>query len=70
MSEDNGKDLAERLRDSARAQQAIDAAVREAVRTHKLLGRPIVTMRDGQIVWIPPEEIELPGEANGKAHAR
>jgi glutaredoxin-related protein len=34
-------------------------AVRDAVRTHKLLGQPIVTWRDGQVVVLPPEQIPL-----------
>jgi hypothetical protein len=35
-------------------------AVREAVRRHKLLGYPIAVSRGGKVVWIPPEEIEIP----------
>lgn len=48
-------------------------AVRDAVLRHKLLGQPIVVWRDGQVVWVPPEEIEVAPEepphsaANGVA---
>ena len=35
-------------------------AIREAVLRHKLLGQPIVVSRDGKVIWIPPEEIEVP----------
>ena len=42
-------------------------AVRDTVREHKLLGQPIVVWRDGKVVWIPPEEIELEEETNGAA---
>jgi hypothetical protein len=62
MSENGKRDLGELLRDSRLIQRAIGKAVREAVRRHKLLGQPIVTMRDGKVVWIPPEEIEIPEE--------
>jgi hypothetical protein len=43
-------------------------AVREAVRRHKLLGESIVIWRDGKVVVVPPEEIEVePVEKNGSA---
>jgi hypothetical protein len=35
-------------------------AVREAVLRHKLLGNAIAVGRGGKVVWIPPEEIEVP----------
>lgn len=40
--------------------RAMRKAVREAVRRHKLLGNPIAVSRGGKVVWIPPEEIEIP----------
>jgi hypothetical protein len=65
MNANGPKDIGELLRDSKKIQQAIQAAVHEAVRTHKLLGRPIVVWRDGKVVWVPADQIELPGEKNG-----
>ncbi|MBI2298026.1 MAG: hypothetical protein HYU66_03585 [Armatimonadetes bacterium] len=45
---------------------AIDRAARRGVRKallrHKLLGEPIVVWRDGKVVTIPAEEIEVPEE--------
>lgn len=41
-------------------ERAMRKAVREAVLQHKLLGNPIAVWRDGKVVWIPPEEIEVP----------
>jgi hypothetical protein len=42
----------------------IDAAVRKAARlawiAHKREGLPIPVWKDGQTVWIPPDEIEIP----------
>ncbi len=38
---------------------AIDRAVRAALARHKALGQSIVVWRDGKIVWLAPEEIEL-----------
>jgi hypothetical protein len=41
----------------------IDAALTEAVRgalvMHKRMGYPVVAWRDGRVVWIPPEQIEV-----------
>jgi hypothetical protein len=38
---------------------ALQRAVRKALWQHKQLGNPICTWRDGQVVWIPPEEIPV-----------
>ena len=44
--------------------KAIEAAMRrgihEALRRHKLLGESIAVSRDGKVVIVPAEEIELP----------
>lgn len=37
--------------------EALKKAVREAILQHKREGLPIVIYRDGQAVWVPPEEI-------------
>ena len=37
--------------------EAIRQAGREAVIVHKKMGWPMVTCRDGKVVWIPPEEL-------------
>jgi hypothetical protein len=47
--------LAQRLAITA----AMQRAVRRAVWEHKQLGNPICILRDGQVVWIPPEEIDV-----------
>jgi hypothetical protein len=52
---------------------AIARAAREAVLQHARAGYPVATMRDGKVVWIPPEEIlarfAAPPAPNGKAEA-
>ena len=35
-------------------------AVNDALRMHKRLGNPIAVWRDGKVVIIPPEEINVP----------
>ena len=36
--------------------QAIQQGVREALREHALLGRPVCVWRDGKVVWLSPAE--------------
>jgi hypothetical protein len=38
--------------------EAMNAAVRDAVQLHKENGLPLVIWRDGKAVWITPEEAE------------
>lgn len=51
--------------------RAIDEALREAARDarrlYKACGRPMATWKDGQVVWIQPDEIQIddPGEEPG-----
>jgi hypothetical protein len=52
--------------DTAGLDKAMGKAMNGAQRMHKLLGFPIVVCRDGKVVWIPPEEIELLPEENGQ----
>ena len=39
--------------------QALEQAAREAYLLHKRLGRPVIAWENGQIVEIPPEQIEV-----------
>ena len=45
--------------DPSSIRTALSAAVREARLRHKLLGQPVVEWRDGQVVLVPAEEIEI-----------
>jgi imidazolonepropionase-like amidohydrolase len=58
--------IADLMRDNELLERAMRSAIREDRRKHKLLGYPIVIVRDGKIVWVPPEEIDLGEEMNGK----
>lgn len=48
-----------RFRDTARILKAMDEAVRAAILDHKRAGNPIATWRDGQVVWLSPDEIDV-----------
>ncbi|OKH39332.1 hypothetical protein NIES2119_06215 [[Phormidium ambiguum] IAM M-71] len=47
------------LSDEKKVTQALAKAVREALRKHKQTGNSVAVWRDGKVVWIPPEEINL-----------
>lgn len=49
----------EALADWDRITKALQAGVREALMRHKQVGNSIVVMKDGQMVWIKPEEIHI-----------
>ena len=62
MNVDATRSIEERAKDNALVLQAMDEAVHEAMRVHKLLGYPIATWEDGQVKIVPPEEIPLNGQ--------
>ncbi len=41
-------------------ERALQRAVRHALLMHKRIGNPIAIWRDGRVVIIPPEEIDIP----------
>lgn len=47
----------ERLSDWKAREAAARQAVREAVLQHAVVGRSVPTWRDGQVVWLTPDEI-------------
>ncbi len=53
------RDLDAILKDTKRIEQALRQAEEEALRMHKRAGNPIAVWRDGQVVWLQPEEIPV-----------
>jgi hypothetical protein len=47
----------ELFEDGRAIDQALLDAARDARRLHKAFGRPMATWRNGQVVWIQPEDI-------------
>ena len=47
-------------RDGKEIEKLFQLAVREALIMHKRIGNPIAVWRDGKVVIVPPEEIEIP----------
>lgn len=59
---DEQVDIGALLEDREAVDRALQKAVRDAVRRHKLLGNPVAVWRDGSVLWIPPEQIEVEDE--------
>ena len=58
----SARPLTERFRDVKLIQEVLNRAVREALLRHKQAGNPIAVWQDGQVVWIPPGEIQVEAE--------
>ena len=60
MRNEEKKDIGKLFNDREGMDHALAQAVRQALLQHKRDGNPVVTWRDGKVVWIKPEEIEVP----------
>jgi hypothetical protein len=47
-------------REAEEVEAAVRRAVRKSLRDHKRTGDPIVVFRDGEVRWIPANEIQIP----------
>ncbi|MBA3323242.1 MAG: hypothetical protein H0T45_17610 [Pyrinomonadaceae bacterium] len=48
-------------------ERVLRRAVRHALLQHKRAGNPIATWRDGRVVWIPAEEIQVEDDADSNS---
>ncbi|MDQ2730538.1 MAG: hypothetical protein M3Y56_02675 [Armatimonadota bacterium] len=60
MIESARNELARRFSSSQEVTRLIQKAIHAAILDHKRAGNPIAVWENGQVVIIPPEEIELP----------
>lgn len=58
MSE-NKSTIDELFEDGRAIDEALKEAARDARRLHKALGNPMATWKDGQVVWVQPEDIDV-----------
>lgn len=56
------RDLDAILQDTKRIERALRQAEAEALRMHKRAGNPIAVWRNGQVAWLPAEEISVSPE--------
>lgn len=54
------KSIRELFMEGTPIDDALGRAVEDALRRHKLLGQSIVVWRDGRVVRIPADQIEIP----------
>ncbi|HEY7422787.1 MAG TPA: hypothetical protein VH682_00870 [Gemmataceae bacterium] len=57
MSDQPRRSIAELLADHDLITAAVNRAFREAVLKHARAGQAIAVSQNGEVVWIPPEEI-------------
>ena len=57
-------DPIKRTTDIPLIQAALRLSARDALRLHKRMGYPVAAWKDGQVVWIPPEEIPVDLESD------
>jgi hypothetical protein len=51
--------IEETLADREKITEAMATGVREALKKHKQAGNSVVVWRDGKMVWLRPEEIQV-----------
>jgi hypothetical protein len=56
------KDIAALFREGTLIDEALQKAVSQALRMHKLMGNPVAEWRDGKVVWVQPEDIPVADE--------
>lgn len=59
------RDIGEIIRDGTAIDRAMVKAHRRVILRHRQLGLPLVIWRDGQVVEVPPESVELPADPGG-----
>ncbi len=62
MSKREEKDIGAIMANGEVLDRALAAAQRDAIRRHRLFGVPVAIWRDGKVVIVPAEEIQLPDE--------
>jgi hypothetical protein len=60
MNADESKDVRSIMLDGTAVQKALKESWLKTMDRHKRLGNPVVVWRDGRVVWIPAEEIQVP----------
>ncbi len=52
------RDISAIMADGKTVEAVLRKAVREALLKHRQAGHPVVEWRDGEIVWVGPEDLE------------
>jgi hypothetical protein len=65
---DNKSTLDELFEDGRAIDEALKEAARDARRLHKALGNPMATWKDGQVVWVRPEDINVDDDSEQESN--
>jgi hypothetical protein len=60
MRNGRSENLKRLAQETAEVEAAVKRAVRKALQDHKRTGDPIVVYEEGEVRWIPANEIRLP----------
>ena len=64
------RSIQEKIADNGLIEEALRQAVRDALLAHARAGKPVCTSRDGQVVWLQPEEVfRMLNETSVNGHA-
>ncbi len=66
MAKKSSSEVAHILAEAEKVEAAVQAAVRDALIQHKQAGNPIAVWENNRVVWIEPEQIEIPEEPAAK----
>ena len=65
------KSIDQAFADDAIIGKALEQGIRAALLRHKQMGKPIAIWRNGKVVWVPADQIEIeepPKAVNGAAN--
>ena len=65
MSHRQTRNIASNIRNGAAIDRAIVTSGRRVILRHRQLGVPLVIWRDGKVVEVAPESVELPADDDG-----
>ena len=63
MNEKKKVDIGRTIREGTLVDEAIRKATRDALLMHRKLGQPVVGWKDGKVVWVPADQIEVDEES-------
>ena len=66
---ENKSTIDELFEDGRAIDEALKEAARDARRLHKALGNPMATWKDGQVVWVQPEDIDVDDDSERRDSA-
>lgn len=58
-SQKNEDRISQIMNDPQRIRKVIQTAINEALLKHKQTGNPVCELRNGEVVWIKPEDIVI-----------